>query len=69
MTSASRAYFSAACGYPLLAADDSRLAFAILKHYADDCRAVVVYDTRSLTGAAVANAFINAYRSDCYIRP
>ena len=69
MTSTGRAYFSAACGFPLLAADDSPLAFAILKRYADDCRAVVVYDARSPTGAAVANAFINAYRSDCYIRP
>ena len=69
MTPAGRKYFASACGFPLLADDDSPLAFIVLKRYADDCRAVVVYSKCSPSGAAVANAFINAYRSDCYVRP
>ena len=69
MTPAGRSYFASACGFPLLADDDSPLAFVVLKRYADDCRAVVCYSKCSPSGAAVASAFIDAYRSDCYVRP
>ena len=60
MTPAGRSYFASACGLPLLANDDSPLAFVVLKRYADDCCDVVCYSKRSPSGVAVANTFINA---------
>jgi hypothetical protein len=41
----------------------------VLKRYADDCRTVCVFDRTTQHGAAVARAFIDAYRADCYPHP
>ena len=49
--------------------DDTPLAYAVLKRYADDCRAVCVFDSTTHHGSAIARAFIDAYRSDCYAKP
>jgi hypothetical protein len=69
MTPHGLARFSVLAGVTLDPRDDTPLAYAVLKRYADDCRAICIFDRTTQPGAAVARAFIDAYRADCYADP